>query len=202
MANLSSMLFTYDNLVNLYEAEVDKILSGILIKAPQARLCLAAACATDFVDFGENHPDYQKMKSFSAETADIIQSACSNYYMKNTPKTSKEITDFIRLMTKEIGSYELFVLCNYMNTYGKPVTQASVAYEDPDFFLHMENLDYSDLDGLHLSVELSKDTVLSFDTYKAINQSLKQDCCFEEEHFSFNIDSFHRAFKKEILEKI
>lgn len=125
--------------------------------------------------------------------------AC-NAISRKVPKLLKKSQSLVGLLTREFGSYELFVLCNYFNSVGNSTIQATISYKAPPALAECK--DYPLLNGLYLSVKNPHKQEISFDVYKAMNQALKKDCSFNTEKFAIGIPSFHNAFQKEVLMKL
>lgn len=200
MEAFSPKLFTSKSLERMYNEGSNNLKRGLPMKKSQICLCSAAAHALDFIDYGNKHPDYSKMKSLSLDAANGALEACMQCYLQKSPKTPEEISEFIGLLTREFGSYELFVLCNYFNSVGNSTIQATISYKAPPALAECK--DYPLLNGLYLSVKNPHKQEISFDVYKAMNQALKKDCSFNTEKFVIGIPSFHNAFQKEVLMKL
>lgn len=193
-------LFTAKKLEKMYREASNNLKKGLPMEDSQIHLCAAASHALDFIDYGKKHPDHFKMNSLSLDGANGALEACMQCYIQQNPETPDEISDFIALLTKEFGSYELFVLCNYCNLIGNTMVQATVSYKTLPASINCK--DYPLLNGLYLSVKLPNKQELTFDVYKAMNEALKTDCSFNKEQFAIGIPSFHKAFQKEVLEKL
>lgn len=69
MEAFSPKLFTSKSLERMYNEGSNNLKRGLPMKKSQICLCSAAAHALDFIDYGNKHPDYSKMKSLSLDAA-------------------------------------------------------------------------------------------------------------------------------------
>lgn len=67
MEAFSPKLFTSKSLERMYNEGSNNLKRGLPMEKSQICLCSAAAHALDFIDYGNKHPDYSKMKSLSLD---------------------------------------------------------------------------------------------------------------------------------------
>lgn len=199
--NVRKNTYNYRKLDSMYREGSVKLKKGLPIDDFQVRLCAAAAHAMDFIDYGKKEADYQKLKACSVEIGDTALWVCTQCYAHNMPKTPEEIPDFISLLTKQYGSYELFGLCNFINdSVPGEEASASIAYKTPTVL--EECKDYPMLNGLHLLIKFPKtNKEITFDVYKKVNEAIKSDCSFDSEIFAIGLPSFHDAVM-EMLKRV
>ena len=81
MEAFSPKLFTSKSLERMYNEGSNNLKIGLPMEKPQICLCSAAAHALDFIDYGNKHPDYSKMKSLSLDAANGALKACMQWFV-------------------------------------------------------------------------------------------------------------------------